>query len=616
MTPIWIDVLDEVARTCVANGRVDLLPWLRQKRAHLLKPELRVLVVGEPKQGKSLLINALINAPACPVADGVTAMVPAVVRYSPQPQATLVRAATPITTAQQALAAGEATGTLIPVAQIPMAVAGKLDCRPAEALHVEVGLPRVLLRAGLVLIDAPGLGEAALTGLPSSATVLSLVDTVLIVSDSARELSAAELETLRQAVRLHPSVVLVQTKIDLFVRWRAVAERKQQQLAEAGIPAAVVPVSAALRLQAASTGDHQLNAESGIASLIALLRQDLAGKAGPLARRSVTLIARRVVEELAAPLRAELLSQQEQEQAGPMARLHTAQREIDELRRSATRWQNTLSDELADLLADAEYHLRDRLRQIMRVVNEAFDEADPVANWPAFEQWLGCCLREEAQANRAWLAERCAWTARRVAGSIARYTDDALPAWSIFVPADSTDQLPMIRPPATDPFTVSQKIFAGLRNSYAGLLMFGLTMTLAGMPMINPVSVGAGVIFAGKGIHDEGKVLLRRRQAAAKAAVQQYVDGFHLRLIKECRETVRPTQRLLRDHFAALTDELHASIVESLRRAKKEADIEAASREQRRREIQQRLTGLGAVYTQAQRLDAAPASAMSLGLRL
>ena len=49
--------------------RPDLRRRLLQARARSADPRVRVLVVGEPKQGKSSLVNGLVGAPVCPVAD-------------------------------------------------------------------------------------------------------------------------------------------------------------------------------------------------------------------------------------------------------------------------------------------------------------------------------------------------------------------------------------------------------------------------------------------------------------------------------------------------------------------------------------------------------------------
>jgi hypothetical protein len=130
------------------------------------------------------------------------------------------------------------------------------------------------------------------------------------------------------------------------------------------------------------------------------------------------------------------------------------------------------------------------------------------------------------------------------------------------------------------------------------------------MPLINPVSLGAGAIFGGKGIFDESKSLLKRRQSAAKTAAQRHVDDFFLRLSKDSRDTARQVHRMLRDHFAALTEELQGAIVESFKTAKQEADAEAAVREQRQRAIQQTMQKLAILFEEAQEVTAGRGGAL------
>ncbi|MEH0927430.1 dynamin family protein [Micromonospora sp. CPCC 205558] len=613
MAGIWLDVLDEIARTCAAHGRGDLLQTVRQKRTQLLDPTLRVLVIGEPNQGKSQLINAIINAPACPVGDGRTTVLPTVVQHAEAPAVAVAQVPPPA----PGQPAGAATVTVerTPVAlnQVAAGVAGLVGRRPGGGpAYVEIGLPRALLGAGVVLVDTPGTDEVTGIGAAASVAAPARADTVLLVSDSTRELSVAELNMLLHIMRSHPNVLVVQSKTDLVADWRTVAERNRQHLAEAGVAATLIPVSAALRLRAAAADDRALNAESGFPALIARLQHDLAGKADHLARAAVQTVARTVVEQLAAPLRAELATQEAEEQSGPISRLHAAQREVDELRRCSTRWQNTLTDEITDLLADLEYDLRDRTRQILRAVDEAFDTADPLVAWDTFQEWLERSLVEAAETNHEWLIQRCDWIARRVAANFDRYGYDVLPPWSMTMPEDIGERLPELQRPTIDRFTTGQKLFTGMKGSYGGMLMFGLATTLAGMPMINPVSVGIGALFGGKSIRDESKQLLRRRQATVKTAIQRHVDDFFVRIIRDCRDAARQVQRMLRDHFTGLTEELQEAIVQSFRSAKQEADTDASLREQRQREIRLKMTRLAAVYEQAQQLTAARSAPLLL----
>ncbi|WFE99905.1 dynamin family protein [Micromonospora sp. WMMD964] len=614
MAGIWLDVLDEIARTCSAHGRADLLQTVRQKRAQLLDPTLRVLVIGEPNQGKSQLINAIINAPACPVGDGRTTVLPTVVRHADAPSAAVAQAPAPAS-GRSAGTADAVTVERTPVAlnQVAAGVAGTVGRRAGGGpAYVEIGVPRALLRAGMVLVDTPGTDEVAGVGGFAPIAAPARADIVLLVSDSTRELSVAELNMVLHVMRSHPNVVVVQSKTDLVADWRAVAERNRRHLVEAGVPATLIPVSAALRLRAAAADDRALNAESGFPELIARLQRDLAGKADHLARASVQAVARTVVEQLAAPLRAELATQESEEQSGPISRLHAAQREVDELRRCSTRWQNTLNDEIGDLLSDIEYDLRDRTREILRTVDEAFDTADPLVAWDTFEDWLERSLVDAAEANREWLVQRCDWIARRVAANFNRYGYDVLPPWSMSMPDDIGERIPELQRPTIDRFTTGQKLFTGMKGSYGGMLMFGLATTLAGMPMINPVSVGIGALFGGKSIRDEGKQLLRRRQATVKASIQRHVDDVFVRISRDCRDAVRQVQRMLRDHFTGLTEELQEAIVQSFRSAKQEADTDASLREQRQREIRLKMTRLAALYEQSQQLTGARSAPLLL----
>src|SRR6185312_3292531 len=71
--------------------RADLGARLAQTRKRLVDPDVRVLIVGEFKQGKSQLVNALVNAPVCPVDDDISTAVPTVVKHAETAIAWVVR---------------------------------------------------------------------------------------------------------------------------------------------------------------------------------------------------------------------------------------------------------------------------------------------------------------------------------------------------------------------------------------------------------------------------------------------------------------------------------------------------------------------------------------------
>ncbi|GIE95544.1 dynamin family protein [Paractinoplanes rishiriensis] len=611
---LWLDVLDATIRTCREHGRSDLVAWLWQRRAQLLHPHLRVLVVGAAKQGKSQLINALINAPVCVVGDDRGTTVPTVVRHTATPAAHLIR---------RAAADAEWTADAGPQDRFPLALDRVADAltetiagQPAEMvgrLHADVGVPRTLLATGLQLIDTP-----PLPGLPAAAPAAvgrvrelatdGRADVVLFTCESGRELSDAEVDVLADLGRLYPSLVVVYTKTDYAAHWRRDVEVSRMRLVQAGVPATVVPLSAALRTRAVQTGDTALNGESGFPVLINLLQTMVATKPDRLARQTVGVLGRMVTERLAVPLKDNLDAQRaETSTSHAVTRLHETQRRMDELRKCATRWQSRLADEVADLMSDIEHDLRERTRAVIAHADEVFTESDPLKMWDEFEPWLRDALLDAANSSLAWLGDRAEWLARAVAAEFPPELGDVLPSWVPGVQESAQERVTGLDSPQIERFTMTQKVFTGLRGSYGGVLMFGLATSLAGMSLINPISLGGGALFGGKSIREEGRSLLKRRQAAARVAVRQHVDEIFVGLAKDAKDSMRRIQRALRDHFTAVTEDLQEAIVESLRSAKADAERDLSERESRARRTEQELIRLAALQKQALALLQAPA---------
>lgn len=585
----WLDVLDATIGACAAHHRPDLANRLRQKRANLLEPTLRVPVVGEQNQGKSQLINALINAPVCAVGDHVTTPSPIIIGHAKSPVATMVR---------------EPTGSREPIpvdeiAEHVVATAGTAS--PAgrgELVRTEVGIPRPLLATGLVLVDTPAVDDLDSMRSASMFASVSQADAVLVVSAATKELSSTELSLIDQVAKLCPTVVVVLTKIDIAPRWRRVAERDRARLAGAGIAAKVIPVSALLRQAAAREGDEGLNAESGFAELVSYLQHEVIGQPELLARRSVAVVSSLAVQQLLAPLHQAIAGTAPDGSSDAIKQWQTAQRRVDQLRKDAGAWQTGLADDMADLSTDLEFDLRDRTRRIMREMDKFFDEADPLKDWPEFADWLEENLAEAADTNFAWLVERFQWITSRITRDLESYRDELLPASLVEVGDGLLDLYHELDKPRVDKFTLSQKMFVGLRGSYGGLLMFGLATSLAGWPLINAVSLGAGVLFAAKSIYDESGAQLKRRQAVAKQVAQRHIDDFFLAFSKDTKDLVRQLQRGLRDHLTSTAEQLREEIIESMRSAKQAVDQDAAAQQKRSTEARGQLERLSALHGQ------------------
>ncbi|WP_410585095.1 dynamin family protein [Amycolatopsis sp. lyj-108] len=570
--PAWLDVLNETLDACAAHGRADLAERLRRRRDQQA-PGTRIAVVGFPKQGKGYLLNALLNAPVCAVGDASTPAVPTEIGYAADPAATLI---------------GHARES-VPVGNL----AKELEVRPPGSLRrVEVGLPRELLGTGLVLVDTPAIGDPRSPRTAATLDVLADAHAVILVSDATQELQPAELALARHIRTWCPALVLALTKIDVSPDWRELAARNRAALSETGVVADVFPVSATVRQAAAKAGDAGLNGRSGFPELLNWVGEQAARPIERTRALAAAVSVRAAAVELVETLQARLNAVSQDNGTDQVTLLHQAQRRTEELRRQNVRWQNLLSDEITDLISDAEYDLRERTRVIVRHIDRTFDEGDPVQIWPDFQTWLEENLAEAVETNYNWVSDRATWIAHAVATSFGpRYGQ----APELPLTGSGVDSIPEVGAPKIERFKIGQKLFTGLRGSYGGVLMFGLVTSLAGLPLINPVSLGAGVAFATKSVRDEGGMRLQRRQALAKAAAQRHVDDVFIRFSKEIKDEVRQVQRRLRDHFVALSDEL----AEELTRQRELIIAGSAERDRRTQRVKKEIDRLAALHRKA-----------------
>ncbi|PWW64743.1 dynamin family protein [Actinokineospora spheciospongiae] len=571
----------------------------------LLDPGRRVAVVGTPGQGKSQLVNALLNAPVCAVGDDRTTAVPAVVRHAERPTATVV------TDERPAIGAAADPADAGPV-ETATARANKLALVRDDVLRTEIGLPRTLLGQGLVLVDSPGIGDPGCPRTARAMAVLAEADAVLLVSDATGELSALEIDLLAQVSRLCPTVLVALTKIDMVPAWRRVAEVDRRLLAEAGIAAPLLPVSSVLRLAAAKAGDKRLNAESGFAELIDCLRREILADPSRVVAAVAAATSGLALDQLIVPLRAEFDAGQPGADPAATAAWHAAGRRVEELGRAAARWQTLLADDVADLMADMDHDLRDRTRRILREVDDYFEVADPAKVWPEFEEWMRENLTAVAEVHSDWLLERFEWTAARIARHSPLGATSGS-AWSSDLLREvSENHVGTLRTPNIEKFSTPQKLFVGLRGSYSGLLMSGLATSLAGLPLINPFSVGAGVAFGARSVFEERGARLKRRQAIAKTTAQRHVDDFFLSYGKETKDATRVIHRALRDRFAAVAQQLRGEATQSARAIKLDLDTEAARRASRAAEVRRGLEQLLALRRRVEAIRAQrPARALS-----
>lgn len=601
-----IQTVDEALRLVTARGRTDLAARLRKTKDRLADDRVRVLVIGEFKQGKSQLVNALVRARVCPVDDDIATSVPTAVYYAEQPVVTLVKeepGADPDDEARP-IRVERTEASLEDLARFVSEMGNPAN---REGLsHVEVGLPTPLLQSGLELVDTPGVGGLGSVRATATLAALPGADAVLLVSDAAQEYTGAELEFLKHAVRLCPNVACVLTKIDLYPEWRRIYELNLGHLAKAGIAAQLIPVSSVLRWHALDRNDNELNIESGFPVLATMLTNTV-GQAELLVRRAVANTVGGVIDQLSRGLTSELGVQEHPETVeSTVSDLRAAKERMTALRDRSARWQQTLSDGVADLAADIDYDLRDRMRDIQRNAEEEIDVlGDPAVVWVEFGPWVEEQVAAATSANFVWANERARFLAIQVAEHFAEDGQLSLPDLDVGHGGSMQAVRPMYLTDEGDPGLGEQALIA-VRGGYIGTLMFGMFSTFAGMALLNPFSIGAGLLLGGRTLREEKKRLLQRRQAEAKNAVRRYTDDVTFHVGKDSRDMLRRVQRQLRDHFTEVATELETSLQESLRTAEAGARTNTKDREARIAELKRELAGIAALQQQARNLVVVP----------
>jgi hypothetical protein len=301
-------------------------------------------------------------------------------------------------------------------------------------------------------------------------------------------------------------------------------------------------------------------------------------------------------------MRAELAACEDPGQAARLvAELEQARQRADDLRDRGARWAQVLNDGIADLYADVDHDLRDRMRVVVREAEKVLDDADPGKIWDQFATQMEERAAAAVSANFLWATERARWLAAQVADLFEEDSARALPQLRT-ARAAMPEMIADMEQPGREKFGVGQRAFVGLRGGYIGTLMAGMASTFIGLSLLNPFSAAAGLLMGGKMVRDESRRLLDRRRMEAKNTVRRYVDDVSFQVGKQSRDMLRYMQRDLRDHFMARSDELVRSAQESLIATERALQTGEAERQQRIADLHAELERIAALEHEGQAL--------------
>jgi ethanolamine utilization protein EutP (predicted NTPase) len=604
-----VKLLDATRRATDAYGRPDLTDRLDHARDRLVAPDINALVVGEFKQGKSTLVNAVLNVPLCPVSDDVATVVPTYLRHGDRPAAEIV--AGPVGGNGEAPIA-ESQRRPIGLDEIPAWASERGNPENNRSIRaVEVRVPRQLLASGLALVDTPGVGGLHSVYGAATMAALGTAEVVLFVSDASQELSGMEIEVLRSAAAACPTVVCVVTKTDLYPAWRRITELDRQRLADAGLgQVPVIAVSSLLRTEALARSSRQLNEESGYPELLRYLNESVIGRAQQVSVRAAISSVVFVLDQLEVTFSAErsVLADPARTQA-VADELERARDRFEQLKALSARWQQTLGDGSQDLASEIDHDLRGRLRHANSAAEEAIDAHDPADIWDDFAAWFRHQVATHVAAHTDELRRAAAALAARVAEHFA--LDEEAIVHDVDVGAVPTIgaslDFQLERTPR------GSTMLAAMRGSYGGVLMFGMVGQLAGLALVNPLTAVIGVGLGRRALKEERRRQLMVRRQQAKQAVRRYLDDVSFAVGKQSRDAIRRAQRELRDEFTSRAQQLQRSTKEALSAAESAARRTATERSKRLKDIDAELARLASVRAAADELGAASAAPATSG---
>jgi len=200
---VIVELIDHTIKIAEAQDRGDLAGRMAKAKERISDPQIRVVIAGQLKQGKSQLLNSLLNVPVSRVGDDESTVVATMVSYGEQATAKLILAGDD---------GAEPAAIEIPIADIKNDLRRHPAAGGRQVLRVAVTANSPLLKGGLVFVDTPGVGGHGQPHLSATLGLLPDADAMLMISDTSQEFTDPEMTFIRQAFEICPVAMIVATK--------------------------------------------------------------------------------------------------------------------------------------------------------------------------------------------------------------------------------------------------------------------------------------------------------------------------------------------------------------------------------------------------------------------
>jgi replication fork clamp-binding protein CrfC len=597
---VIVELIDHASKIAEIQDRGDLVERMARAKVRISDPQIRVVIAGQLKQGKSQLLNSLLNVPVSRVGDDETTVVATMVSYGEQATAKLMVAGAD---------EGEPEAIEIPIADIKNDLRRHPAAGGRQVLRVAVTANSPLLKGGLVFVDTPGVGGHGQPHLSATLGLLPDADAMLMVTDTSQEFTEPEMTFIRQAFEICPVATIVATKIDLYPHWRQIVEANKTHLQRAGLSLPMIPASSLLRSHAIQLNDKELNEESNFPAIVKFLSERVMSRENDRVRDQVLAEIRSAAEHLTLAADSELSALNDPDARDRLkAELEQRKQEAQDALQQTALWQQVLNDGIADLTADIDHDLRSRFRAITQHTEHVIDTTDPTHHWAEIGTELENAIATAVGDNFVWAYQRAEVLAQEVARTFVEAGLEAIkmPQLDAREMGAGFGELKSLGKLEAKPIKTGHKLVTGMRGSYGGVLMFGMLTSFAGLGMFNPLSLGAGLLLGRKAYREDMENRMMRVRNEAKMNMRRFVDDVSFVVTKESRDRLKGIQRQLRDHYRGIANQTTRSLNESLQATVASAALEENERNTRIRELERQLNILKQVTDHALKL--APAA--------
>lgn len=328
---------------------------LRDAQKRLVEGKLLVVVCGEFKEGKSSLINALLNEAnddLFPVDADIATGIVSTIAYGEREKITVIL--------------GEPGKEQEQKKQIQRREiddyaneqSNKGNRRQARMLVIES--PNQKLKDGLVLVDTPGVGGLNTQHTGITYSFIPEADAILFVSDVKNPLSADELKFLKfiadRCPNVIPNIIFVVTKIDSKPDYETIVANNREKLAQVlqrpGHEIPIIPVSSHTYLDYLRHKEDEDLEDSNFQALEEELGKLLTQEKGYILLMRALGELGPVLSEMKIPLQAELSTcqQESKEEIDNLERqFQTEQQRLQTLQADNANWQKQLARGVEDI---------------------------------------------------------------------------------------------------------------------------------------------------------------------------------------------------------------------------------------------------------------------------